>query len=75
MPRLDVGATLTQRPTFWPYKPCGAVEREFGRLRHDYGLAPLPICALERVGLHGDLMMLAQLSQALSRTRAVPLAA
>ncbi len=52
-----------------------AVEREFGRLKHDYGLAPLRVRGLERVRLHADLTMLARLTQALSRARAVPLAA
>jgi hypothetical protein len=51
------------------------VEREFGRLKHDYGLAPLRVRGLERVQLHADLTMLARLSQALARARAVPLAA
>jgi IS5 family transposase len=56
---------------------CGraAVEREFGRLKHDYGLAPLRVRGLERVQLHADLTMLARLGQALSRAREVPLAA
>jgi hypothetical protein len=52
-----------------------AVERDFGRLKTDYGLAPLRVHGLERVVLHADLTMLAQLAQALSRARAVPLAA
>ena len=46
-----------------------AVEREFGRLKHDYGLAPLRVRGLERVALHADLVMLARLGQALVRTR------
>ena len=53
----------------------GAVERTFGRLKNEYGLAPLRVRGLERVQLHADLVMLARLSQALSRARAVPLAA
>jgi hypothetical protein len=57
------------------YRRRGAVEREFGRLKHDYGLAPLRVRGLERVSLHADLVMLARLAQALSRARAVPLAA
>jgi hypothetical protein len=51
------------------------VEREYGRLKHDYGLAPLRVRGIDRVALNADLTMLARLSQALSRTRAVPLAA
>jgi hypothetical protein len=50
-------------------------ERESGRLKNEYGLAPLRVRGLERVALHADLVMLARLSQALSRARAVPLAA
>lgn len=57
------------------YRGRGAVEREFGRLKHYYGLAPLRVRGLARVSLHTDLVMLARLSQALARARAVPLAA
>ena len=58
------------------YRGRAAVEREFGRLKHDYGLTPLRVRGLERVALHADLVMLARLGQALSRAReAVPLAA
>jgi hypothetical protein len=51
------------------------VEREFGRLKHDYGLAPLRVRGLARVQLHADLTVLARLSQALARAGAIPLAA
>ncbi len=57
------------------YRGRAAIEREFGRLKHDYGLAPLRVRGLERVSLHADLTMLARLSQALSRAREVSLAA
>jgi hypothetical protein len=57
------------------YRGRSAVEREFGRLKHEYGLAPLRVRGLARVQLHADLVMLARLSQALARARAVPLAA
>jgi len=57
------------------YKGRAAVEREFGRLKNEYGLAPLRVRGLERVALHADLTMLTRLAQALSRARAVPLAA
>jgi hypothetical protein len=57
------------------YRGRAAVEREFGRLKNEYGLAPLRVRGIERVALHADLVMLARLSQALSRARAVPLAA
>lgn len=43
--------------------------------RCEYGLAPLRVRGLQRVALHADLCMLARLSLALSRARAVPLAA
>ncbi|MDQ2983092.1 MAG: hypothetical protein M3R70_04075, partial [Actinomycetota bacterium] len=59
--------------TTQPYRPH--VEREFGRLKNEYGLAPLRVRGLARVQLHADLTMLARLSLALSRARAVPLAA
>ena len=45
------------------------------RLKHEYGLAPLRTRGLARVALHTDLVMLARLSQALVRARAVPLTA
>jgi Transposase DDE domain len=58
------------------YAGRAAVEREFGRLKHDYGLSPLRVRGLERVALHADLVMLGRLALALSRAReAVPLAA
>ena len=44
-------------------------------MKHEYGLAPLRTRGLARVQLHADLVMLARLSQALARARAVPLAA
>ncbi len=58
------------------YRGRGACEREFGRLKHDWGLATLRVRGLERVQLHADLIMLARLAQALGRAReVVPLAA
>ncbi|MGH3071006.1 MAG: transposase [Gaiellaceae bacterium] len=57
------------------YRRRVAVEREFGRLKSDYGLAPLRVRGLERVQLHADLVMLARLALALNRARASPLAA
>ena len=56
------------------YRGRAAVEREFGRLKQDYGFAPLRVRGIARVQLHADLVMLARLSQALGRARA-PLAA
>ena len=57
------------------YRGRAAVEREFGRLKNEYGLTPLRVRGIERVALHVDLTMLARLSLALARARAVPLAA
>ena len=52
-----------------------AVEREFGRLKHHYGLAMLRVRGIERVRLHADLTMLARLTLALARARTVEPAA
>jgi hypothetical protein len=57
------------------YKGRASVEREFGRLKHEWALAPLRVRGLDRVVLHADLTILAKLACALSRARAVPLAA
>jgi len=43
------------------YKARGAVEREFGRLKHEWGLLPLRVRGLTRVQLHIDLTILAKL--------------
>jgi len=56
------------------YKRRTSVEREFGRLKHEYGLAFLRVRGIQRVRLHADLVMLGRLSLALARARAVPLA-
>jgi hypothetical protein len=57
------------------YRGRAAVEREFGRLKHDYGLLPLRVRGLAKVQLHADLVILARLTQALSRARSLALAA
>jgi len=57
------------------YRGRAAIERAFGRLKNERGLAPLRTRGLERVALHADLCMLATLAAALARARAVPLAA
>ena len=54
------------------YAGRAGVEREFGRLKHDYGLAPLRVRGKERVAVHADLCILARLSLALIRARSVP---
>jgi hypothetical protein len=57
------------------YRRRSAVEREFGRLKHTFGLAMLRVRGIERVRLHADLVMLSRLSVALARARAVSVAA
>jgi transposase len=49
------------------YKQRTAVEREFGRLKNEWSLAPLRVRRLPRVTLHVNLTILAQLADALSR--------
>lgn len=48
------------------YRRRSAVEREFGRLKHHYGLAMLRVRGIERVRLHADLTMLGRLALALA---------
>jgi hypothetical protein len=59
------------------YRGRGSVERAFGRLKNEAGLAPLRVRGIEKVALHADLCILATLASALARARAraVPLAA
>jgi hypothetical protein len=57
------------------YRSRGAIEREFGRLKHEWALLPLRVRGLDRVRLHADLTILAKLACALSKARALPLAA
>jgi Transposase DDE domain len=57
------------------YRRRSAVEREFGRLKHTYGLAFLRVRGVERVRLHADLTILGRLALALATARAVPPAA
>jgi hypothetical protein len=52
------------------YRKRSAVEREFGRLKHNWGLGPLRVRGLERVRLHTDLTILTKLACALARVRA-----
>jgi len=46
-----------------------AIEREFGRLKHEYGLLPLRVRGLERIRLHADLCILARLASARASMR------
>jgi hypothetical protein len=57
------------------YKGRASVEREFGRLKNDWALAPLRVRGLDRVKLHADLTILAKLACALAKGRTVALAA
>jgi Transposase DDE domain/Transposase domain (DUF772) len=52
------------------YRRRAAVEREFGRLKHEWALGPLRVRGLERVRLHADLTILTRLGCALVRARA-----
>jgi transposase, IS5 family len=52
------------------YRKRAAVEREFGRLKGSWGLAPLRVRGLDRVRLHADLTILTKLACALARSRA-----
>jgi hypothetical protein len=52
------------------YRGRSAVEREFGRLKNEWGLKPLRIRGLDRVRLHADLTVLTKLACTLSRARA-----
>jgi len=55
------------------YRGRASVEREFGRLKHEWALLPLRVRGIERVRLHADLTILAKLACALAR--GAPLAA
>jgi len=52
------------------YRKRGAVEREFGNLKHQWGLKPLRVRGLDRARLHADLTILTRLACALARVRA-----
>jgi Transposase DDE domain/Transposase domain (DUF772) len=53
------------------YRKRAAVEREFGRLKHEWGLGPLRVRGIDRVRLHADLTILTKLGCTLARTRAM----
>jgi len=52
------------------YRRRAAIEREFGRLKHEWALLPLRVRGLDRVRLHADLTILAKLATTLARARA-----
>jgi len=56
------------------YRRRASVERQFGRLKNEWALAPLRVRRIERVRLHADLTILSQLSRALDRERRQALA-
>jgi DDE family transposase len=39
------------------YAGRASVEREFGRLKHEWGLGPIRVRGIEKVALHADLVM------------------
>jgi transposase len=55
------------------YRKRASVEREFGRLKNEWGLKPLRVRGLERVRLHADLTVLTKLACTLTRARAAPM--
>lgn len=52
------------------YRKRGSVEREFGRLKNEWGLKPLRVRGIDRVRLHANLTILTKLACALARVRA-----
>jgi hypothetical protein len=48
------------------YRQRGAVEREFGRLKHEWALLPLRVRCIERVRLHANLSILGRLASVAS---------
>jgi IS5 family transposase len=51
------------------YCKRGSVEREFGRLKNEWGLTPLRVRRIERVRLHADLTILTKLAYELAKAR------
>jgi hypothetical protein len=51
------------------YRGRASVERAFGRLKNEWGLAPLRVRRIERVRLHANLTILAQLLGVLNRAQ------
>ena len=57
------------------YRGRASVERGFGRLKNEWSLTPLRVRRIERVRLHADLTILAQLTSALNRPAMAAVAA
>jgi DDE family transposase len=51
------------------FRKRGAVERVYGRLKHEWALLPLRLRGRERVQLHADLTVLCCLASALAKAR------
>jgi transposase len=51
------------------YRERGAVEREFGRLKHEWSLLPLRVRGIAKVRLRAELSILGQLTCALDKVR------
>lgn len=66
--RIDPGSPISRHTDTWRamYRRRSAVEREFGVLKHRFGLT-LRTRGLKKAQLHADLVMLARLAQALQR--------
>ena len=76
--KADEYHPLTPRETLrWKalYRRRASVERAFGRLKNDGALTPLRVRGIERVRLHANLTILAQLGRALTRAQTIPAAA
>lgn len=57
------------------YHQRASIEREFGRLKHEWGMLPLRARRLPRVTLHVHLTILGQLAGALAEVNAVEISA
>ncbi len=72
--RKETGGRIARHTQTWRdlYRRRSSVEREFGRLKHEYGLV-VRVRGLSKVALTAGLCMLARLGLALQRARTVPL--
>jgi hypothetical protein len=61
---------MSARARPWRCAPP-SLEREFGRIKNEWGGLPLRVRRLPRVRLHVDLTILAQLADAVTRADAV----
>jgi hypothetical protein len=56
------------------YRERGAVEREFGRLKHEWAMLPLRVRRIDRVRMHANLSILARLAVRLDNERSARVA-